>query len=98
MAKKRIRRTQQRVKQLALEVTNLTTANRNLVGQVTRADERDADRMKVIGARDAQIAATENLRSIAVAERDRLVRVIDQFTSISISQLGLDTPRTLRKT
>jgi len=44
-----------------------------------------ADKVAAIAARDEKLRDQATLTAIATAERDRLVRIIDQFTSVTIT-------------
>lgn len=60
--------------------------------------KRDADRLAVITQKDEIIGLRNVKINDLTAERDRLIRMVDQFTSVSINQLGGNSPKELRKT
>lgn len=75
-----------------------------LQGQLDQAAKRAADLMASIAQRDQTIQDKDKRLVDAVAERDRILRIVDQFTSISIVPLGSaqglaagNMPKDLRK-
>lgn len=79
--------------------------SQNLKSELDQAAKRDSDRLATISAREQVIASKEVKIADLVAERDRLIRMVDQFTSISIIPHGArvepgaaNLPATLRKT
>lgn len=61
------------------------------------ASKRDADRLTAIAKNEETIQLLRTKTVDLVSERDRLIRMVDQFTSVSINVLG-NTPKELRKT
>lgn len=87
-----------KLKSLQDELRQVLEANKRLKEQLDQKDKRDNDRLMTLQAKDEYIRAKDTKIAEVTAERDRLVRVIDQFTSISITPLGANLPGQLRRT
>lgn len=84
----------ERIAHLQGQVTRLTN-------EATRSAQVIADKDKAVAARDETIKQMERRIANVEAERDRIVRIIDQFTSIEVSQISTVTgnsPKELRRT
>lgn len=95
-----------KLKSLQDELKQVLEANKRLKEQSDQKDRRDDDRMKTLMAKDETIRLRDQKIGEVQLERDRLIRMVDQFTSISITPLGTNVsladngnlPRNLRKT
>lgn len=95
-----------KLKSLQDELRQVLEANKRLKDAADVSAKRDNDRLLAMERKDETIRLRDLKIAEVQSERDRLVRMVDQFTSISITPLGAtvglsdngNLPRNLRKT